>query len=215
MGHWNRLPLLWTRLRLTYERGWVSWSSWSSWGVAWVASLEDRSAGFSGDEAVRAVPAPHTTTKAALHKQNTMTVSAQLKNWHSRGQMQTTVTGVTSEQTNPRSEKLVHKPALTLLSYQIESVIALHYHFNVFYTSYKHSAQSRRHKRTCLSWVAQRWRMGETQGYGTAVVSEKKMHKNSFHTNGNVTETYRRCHSQRWAKNNKISILFGYFYAKA
>lgn len=68
--HAAQTALLQARPRLTCERGWVSWSSWSSWGVAWGASREGRSAGFSGGEAARAVPAPHTTMTAVLCKQN-------------------------------------------------------------------------------------------------------------------------------------------------
>lgn len=56
-----------------------------------------------------------------------MTVSTHLRNQHSPVQVQATVTGVTSRTDKHQECKACPRP-LTLLSYQTESVIALHCH---------------------------------------------------------------------------------------
>lgn len=144
-----------------------------------------------------------------------MTVSAQLKNRHGRVQMKATVTAVTIRTDKPQEWKARLRTTTHIIIPSSWVCNCPTLSLQCFYTSYKHSVQPRRHKRTCLSWAAQRWRRDEAQGHGIAVVSKKKKMQNSFHTNRNVTKPYRRHHSQRGAKNNKISFLFGYFGAKA
>lgn len=135
---------------------------------------------LSGGEAARAVPAPHTTTKAALCKQSKMTVSAQRSNRYSWVQTQAAITRATIWTDKPQEWK-AHPRSTThiiILSNWVCNCPTLS--LQCFYTSYKHSAQPRRHERTRLSWAAKRWRMDEAQGHGVAVVSEKKRRRVHF-----------------------------------